>query len=173
MILTDPFELIKSFPPGSALYGRAGESVDTLETCILIREDETQICKIPANPIVELRSGIWQNHICPVIIMVHLAGLPYETWWNYYQPQGEGQKYFDDMILQTMIPILIYDHRQKRRSIGIRNSLASSFKKYKEAIIQKTPWSMKDFDIAKQNICDQYPSIAALWEALGADLSQT
>jgi len=173
MILTDPFELIKSFPPGMALYGRAGESAENLETCILVREDEDQILKIPANPIVELRSGIWQNHVCPVIVMINLAGLPYETWWNYYQPEGEAEKYFDDMIRQSMIPILVYDDLQQRRSIGVRNSLASFFKKYKETILQKSVWTMKEFDAAKEKLCGQYPSVAALWEALGADISQT
>jgi len=172
MILTDPFELIKSFPPGSALYGRAGESAETLETCILIREDETQIQKIPANPIIELRSGIWENQICPVIVMIKVAGLPYETWWNYHR-DDDGDKYFDDMILQAMIPILIYDDRRQRRSIGVRNSLAPSFKKYKETILQKSVWTMQEFDAAKEKLCGQYPSVAALWEALGADISQT
>jgi len=172
MILTDPFELIKSFPPGSALYVRAGESATSLETCILIREDEDQIQKIPANPIVELRSGIWENRICPVVVMIKVAGLPYETWWNYHR-DDDGNKYFDDMILQAMIPILVYDDRQQRRSIGIRNSLAPSFKKYIEAIVQKSPWSMKDFDAAKEKLCAQYLTVAALWEVLGADIFKT
>ncbi|OIO37211.1 MAG: hypothetical protein AUJ72_04955 [Candidatus Omnitrophica bacterium CG1_02_46_14] len=172
MILSNLIKLIKSFPPGSALYGRAGESAENLETCILIRENEDQILKIPANPVIELRSGIWPNHVYPVIVMIKLATFLYETWWNYYQPQGKGEKYFDDMIRQTMIPILVYDHRQQRRSIGIHNSLASSFKKCREAILRKSPWSMKDFDAAKQKLCDQYPSVATLWEALDADITQ-
>lgn len=174
MIYTDPFELIKSLPPGSAVYGRGGETPETLETCILIREDERQIRKIPQNPIIELRSGMWEDRICPVVVMVLLAGLPYETWWNYHQqPQGKAEIYFNDLIRQKMIPILIYDDRRQRRSVAVRNSLADSFKKYKEIISQKPAWTMKEFDSAKERLCSQYPSVTALWEALGDDFSQT
>jgi hypothetical protein len=183
MILTDPFELIKSMPSGSALYGRAGfqpgemasspegESAINLETCILIREDEKQIRKIPANPIVELRSGIWENHICIVVVMIKLAGLPYETWWNYYAEGDYGKISFDDMIRQAMIPILIYDHRERHRSIGVRNSLQLSFKKYKETIARKPAWGMKEFDAVREIIYASYPTVTKLWETLDADLS--
>ncbi len=173
MILTDPFELIKAMPPGSALYGRAGESADKLETCFLIREDEKQIRKIPENPIVGLRSGMWGGPVLIVAVMVKLAGLPYETWWNYHAEDDYGKKSFDDMIQQLMVPVLIYDDRQKRRSVGIRNSLSPFFKKYKEKILAAPAWEMKDFDAERGKIYSRYPSVAALWEALGAHLSQT
>jgi len=171
LILTDPFELIKSLPPGSALYGRAGESAAGMETCFLIREDEKQIRTIPENPIIELRSGIWKEPVLIVAVMVKLAGLPYETWWNYHAEGDYGKKSFDDMIRQEMIPILIYDYKRQHRAIGVRNSLQPSFKKYKEFILQNPAWSRSDFDRAKEKICNQYASVATLWEALGVDIS--
>lgn len=171
MILTDPFELIKTYPSGSALYGRTGETTDTLETCILIREDEPQIRKISANPIVELRSGLWEGKGAIIIaVMVKSAGLLYETWWNYHRDDG-GDKYFDDMIRQSMIPILVYDNHTQRRSILVRNSLAPSFKKYKGKILAATPWAMAEFDNERERIYARYPNVTALWEALGANLS--
>ena len=168
MTITDPFEIIKAMPPGSALYGRAGQSSENLETCFLIREDEEQVRKIPENPIVELRSGFWEGPVCLVSVMIRLAGLPYETWWNYHQPDGFGKTAFEDMISQAMLLILVYDHRQMRRSIGVKNSLATVFREYRDRILQHPPWGMKDFDEAREKVAyAKHPSVKELWEALG------
>lgn len=166
MTLIDPFELIKTMPPGSASYGRAGESREKMETCFLIREDEEQIKKIPKNPVIQLRSGFWEEPVCLVTVMVMIGGLPYETWWNYHQPYGSGRTAFEDMIRQTMIPILVYDHREMKRSVMIRNSLAPAFRGYAEKILARPPWGMKNFDEAREEIYRKYPSVMKLWSAL-------
>ena len=164
-MLTDPFELIKQMPAGSAVYARAGQKSDSMETCILIREDDSQIKRIRKNPIIELRSGLWESHVCVVALMVKLAGLPYETWWNYHQ-EGGGEKYFEDMTRQLTLPILVYDEQSKRRSVMVRNSLSSIFRSYADKLRLKPPWSMKAFDAARDRIYDEHATVIDLWNAL-------
>jgi len=165
--LINPQDQIKKMPAGSAIYARAefDESIIS-ETVFLIREEPRAVKALGENPKIEIRAGIIQEKgVTLVAVILRIGGEYFETWWNYYQPDGHGQRSFSDMATQERIPILFFTP-EMTRSLAVRNSLAPFFADALRRVQAMPEWSMKDFNAAREVVYAKYPTVTKLWNAL-------
>jgi hypothetical protein len=115
-----------------------------------------------------VRAGLLQDRdVYLIAVMLRTPdGELYETWFNYWQTGG-GREYLEDWSRQKSLALLFYGDRGTReRQILIVNPLADLAGQALPVLEATTPWSMANFDAAKARICEAYPDLAALWEAL-------
>jgi len=168
MQLADPGNVIASMPPGSAIYARIGRP--EMHTDFLVREESATI-QLLVNPIVTIRPRLFVEHDIAVLVVMFQAGdnpeQIFETWWNYHQPDGYGETVFRDMMTQVDVAIHWYgDSGTVEKSTVIRNSLRDYFGMATEKIRALPPWTMQEFNDAREVIYKRRPTLAALWREL-------
>jgi len=170
--MADPVSMIAMAPAGKAIYGRVGESADSLRTSILIQEEMKYIKGLRTNPIVEIRSGLFDySGIGLVAVMFkfnHDDDMIYETWWNYYQTGG-GEKYFTDICQSPDLDLHIFCGQEKVKSVRIYNSLKEPFMQKVVYLKSRKEWSMADFDRERENLYRKYPTVKELWDICGTE----
>lgn len=173
MGLIDPQELIQAAPPGSAVYARldAGQG---METAFLIREESRRISRLGPSPYMEFRAALLvEGEVALIPILVQLnreREAIYETWLNVYQTGG-GMVFLQDLASQPRLLIVLYGDRGRERAITGPNVLRESFAEMMVHVSTLRPWSMADFDRARERIYRRYPSPKALWRGLKYDYS--
>jgi len=165
----DPLEVLLTRPAGTMIYARSSFG-GPMETALYIHEEPKYINRLKYNPIYEVRTGaIEVDGVLLVALMLQPnadGDMLYESWWNYHQPDG-GDKAFADLATQEMLKIIFVDSEGNyKKKSGIRNSLAPVFADYIERIKGFIPWSMKEFDAAKETVCEELPSPRLLWDRL-------
>lgn len=167
--LIDIDTLMRSSPSGTMAYSRfVADTATGWQTGLFIREDRQHIAALGKSPTVAVRSGMFtEDGVALVAVLVQVGGEVYETWLNYHQTGG-GQQYFQDLAKQDRLPIIFYGSRRRERSIIIRNPLKDLMASALEVLADAKPWSMSQFDQARERIYAQHPSVHALWRALGA-----
>lgn len=164
--MIDVETLVKSLPPGSAVFGRFGLMPDSrMETGFFVREDKYRIAAIPSLPNIFFKAVMFENQgIIPVVVMIKIEGIgsPYDTWWN-FQTEGVG-KYFDDMISQDHVLVHLYSEQKRDKSIKVINSLKEPFERFRERIIQAGPWTTDQFIYEHRKICKKYQSVQEMWD---------
>jgi hypothetical protein len=163
--------LITHAPPSTMIYSRfvAGDQ-KIWETGLLIREDAEHIEKLPRNPVIEVRAGLFiEGGVQILAIMVKAVGVLYETWFNYHQRGMDTDEYLHDWATQESLAVIVYGQKGRERSIRIRNPLVDIATKAQKRLQQAEPWSMEDFDAARGRLYDRYPTADDLWIALGAN----
>lgn len=167
-ILTDIETIMRQAQPGVMAYNRFVADTTGWQTGLYIREDRQHIVALGKSPTVTVRSGMFtEDGVALVAVLVKIGGEVYEAWLNYHQTGG-GKIYFDDLSKQERLPIIFYGQRRRERAITIRNPLKDIMAAALEVIATMTPWSMSQFDQARERIYAQHPSVHALWRALGA-----
>jgi hypothetical protein len=91
----------------------------------------------------------------------------FETWWNYHSTNEFGKNCMETMTKQENIAFHLYgDQGLLEKSILLpRNPLKSFFTNILEKLKDTSPWSMKEFDAARETIYQQYKPME-LWELL-------
>lgn len=168
-MLIDPEQIIKSAAPGTAIFSRVYRP--EAHTDFLVRE-ETEVINRLRNPIVTLRSGMFIQRTLPLIVVMFRIGenpdQTFETWWNYHQIGVDGHKYFEDMTTQDNFAIHLYgDSGEVEKSIQVNNSLKDFFMvALKKILAHQDVWQMHEFDDARDEIYQQYPTAGKLWKYL-------
>jgi hypothetical protein len=93
----------------------------------------------------------------------------FETWLNFHAPRLDGSKgdYLETLCKQDQIPILFYVGSGRERSIQITNSLLKpTWSMMLAQVSQMSAWSMRDFDLARDLVVRQYPTVVSLWNSL-------
>lgn len=171
-IVVDPLQVLRQMPPGSALYSREIIS-DRWEVAWLVREETVRIKKLGDNPEVEFRAGlIYQDGIALIPVLVRVgAGTKeniYETWINVHQPE-DGLRYLRDLSTQDRIVIHLYgDGCKLERSLKVSNQLQQFMQEVLDLVKDTPPWSMLEFDEARERLYGAYPDVKSLWDYMGA-----
>ena len=169
-MLTDPLDYLLSRPAGTMVYARSSFDGGPMETALYIKEEPKYIKRLKYNPIFEIRTGAMEfNNVLLVTVLLQPNAdndMLYESWWNFHQ-KGGGEKYFMDLSTQESLKILFVDEEGNYgKKTGIRNSLKPVFEDYIERIKKFNPWSMGEFNEAKEEVCRRYPSVRQLWDLL-------
>ena len=166
--MIDVESMIKQAEPGLMVYGRFFAE-GAWQSGLFIRENLAHIRALGVPPRVEVRAGlIPYQDVLPVAILVRITGgETYETWFNYHQTGG-GQAYLQDWQQQARLPILFYTATKRERAISISNKhLADFWRQVGPQLEASRPWSMLDFDTAREELYGQYPTPQRLWQRLG------
>lgn len=101
------------------------------------------------------------------MVMVNFdTDMMYETMFNYYQPSG-GDQYLQALQNQDNIKLLFYNERnQEARRIRINNRLRQDVQTLTKRLEAAKPWSMKEFDRAKEVLYQNFPTGMDLWKAI-------
>lgn len=170
MIYADPIEVLKKMPAGTMLFGRASFDGQPMETYFAIKEESRYMKRLGKYPILNIRTGLLQYNGIPLVcVMMQPNGdmdMLYETWFNYNATDGFGQKSFEDLTHQDNIVFWFIDEKGNERKIGIKNSLKDAFSDYVNKIALINPWTMQEFDRARNMLYADYPSPAHLWNTL-------
>ena len=143
------------------------------QTLILIRETRQWIKRLGSNPVVWVRANlIRQNSVLLIPLVVKTGSDYYEMWFNGCEPYGQDA--LNLLAVQDRLTVHFFaDRSEPVRSVGLSNSLAEFSERCLDAIIGMRSWTMAEFDLARDKLYQDFPSPAALWEALetrGADL---
>jgi hypothetical protein len=169
-MLIDPLQYLLTQPAGTMIYARSSFDGAPMETALYIKEEPKYIKRLKYNPVFELRTGAMEyNGIFLVAVLLQPNAdidMLYESWWNYYQPDG-GEIVFRDLVTQDFLRIIFVDEKGNYgKKTGIKNSLKPVFASYIEKIKPFAPWSMEEFNAAKEAVYEKYPSVKLLWDGL-------
>jgi hypothetical protein len=169
MEMIDPEKLIIRMPPGSAVYAVTHRPEAHLD--FLVREKSNVIRNRLRNPIVTIRPGLFIQDGVGLLTVMFLLGSDmeqlYETWFNYRASGQDGEQILDLMTTQENIAFHLYgDSLKVEKSVVINNSIGGFFTTAAAEIRKLPPWSMQQFDRARDVIYRKHPSPEALWKAL-------
>lgn len=155
-------------PPGTMVYTLI--EVNGKEEFSFCIKEEMQYINRYKHPMIEVRIGILKINnvlIVPMMLMVNNdTDMMYETMFNYYQTSG-GEQFLRALKTQDDIKILFFNERHENvRSICMNNSLKAGIEEMENYLRKSIPWSMKDFDLAKEELYRQYPTGMDLWKAI-------
>lgn len=178
-------EFIKVMPVRTAIYYRtvrsSGLPVDGsadsfgIKTDFVVKDKTSVIRELEQNPPIALVAGlvhdvIKNTPVCSVVVMSQLGSDPanlFEIFFNYYDASGTAPEIFRDLATQDTIAFHMYgDGGEKLRTIVVANKHMNFWKSVSAKIGSMAPWSMADFDVAKDRIYDKYPLPADLFTAL-------
>jgi hypothetical protein len=169
-VWTDPLQVIGQLPPGAALYARQRLDAGAWEVVWLVREESARIDRFGPHPAVEFRAGVIQQDtvlLIPVLLRIG-SSAPlslYETWINAYDPQGFEA--LGDLAIQPRLVVHLFgDTRQRERSLAVPNRRHAFFRQAIAQVQATAPWDMAAFDVAREALLRQYPTVEALWQAL-------
>lgn len=172
----DPFVLIASSQPGSAIFSRVQITPGLWETAWLIREESGRFKALGPSPAVSFRAGLIVRDavgLIPILVRVgpEEPERVYETWLNVHQggPDG-GKRYLEDLATQDRLVVLLFgDQGRKERALRVSNQLMDFARKALEeggGLATLPPWPMDAFDAARQGVYERYPTVWELWKAL-------
>lgn len=173
----DPEDFIRASPRGTVIYGFSQEEGKTYID-FLVRESNGGISEIPKNPAVEVRAGaVIEEGILIVTVLIRFApeGPIYETFWNYHRVDyraAEGN-IFEHMCAEENLTFHFYnDEGEVADVIQVSNSMRPFFSDIVQQVVALRPWTLEEFDRAKQAVVAAYPTASALWDALGQSSRQ-
>ena len=158
-------------PHGSALYSRVHIDGSAWETAFLLREESRRVKHLGQEPPVEFRAGLLAEEgvlLIPVLVRAGRVAPEniFETWINVCQAGGNGPAIVADLASQERITIHFHDSATKaERSLQVYNSMRGFFGSVQQTVIVQ-PWTMRQFDEARESIYGRYPEIRDLWQSL-------
>ena len=170
-MLIDPLEFIKKMSAGTMTLGRASFDGRPMETCFYIKEETHYLKQLGKNPILTIQTGIFEKpNIAIVCFLMRPNGnmdMLYESWFNFHATEGLGKATFADMAGQDNIIFWFVDEKgNDYRKIEIKNSLKETFADYITKIALINPWTMQEFDQARDSLYKDYPRPENLWNKL-------
>lgn len=166
--MIDPLEHLFTRPAGSAVA-----AITPAGAAILCREDRAGLASYPMPCPVALRLHAWEvNRVIVCAFLVRLDGRDrstWETWLNAHDagPGGLGRRLVESLAVQPEVDVHLYVRPSDRpaRSLRSPNLLKTSATDLLARADLLGPWSMADFDRAREAVYGRYPSVAALWTA--------
>ena len=168
VVATDitPVTTLLESPVSVAGIARFKDESDNVFTSIIIHEDTEHVSRLPKEVPVKARFGfILERNVGLVVVMLLICGELYETWWNYHNPAYH--ECFNDIIRQEKILLSFYiDSTKPARVLWVPNTLKDVFEMAIEEIQNMEPWTMNDFDVAREILYRKSPDLKELWENL-------
>lgn len=156
-------------PPGVMVYDLISFDDGPIEFSFHIKEETNYIFR-HQNPLIEVRMGMMQYknvYIIPMMVQVNFdEEMMYETMFNYHQTSG-GEPYLHALQQQDNIYLIFYDEKNKEsRRIRIKNQFKQDVQQFTNILKTTEPWSMEDFDRAKEQLYANFPTGMDLWRAI-------
>jgi len=170
MQIIDPIELLRTMPPGSALYARERIDTGAWEVAWLVREETKRIQALGKSPAVSFRAGLWPFDnvmLIPVLVQVgpETPETIYESWINVHATGQQNP--LEDLAMQPRIVVHLYgDACQLVRSLTVSNQLQMFAREALLKLRDGQPWSMQAFDAAREEIYAKHATVWDLWQAL-------
>lgn len=174
---TDPLTLLARLPAGSALFVREELPKEGWEIAWLIREDSSRLAKLGPGPEVEFRAGVLEEEPVVLVPVLVRVGPPaeesvYETWVNQYAEDGGVLETLAD---QSRLAVHLYGEDCQHVCTLAVSNLLQPFARHALSRIAATadPWTMQQFDRARDKVYGRYPRVWDLWQTLAALQSPT
>ncbi len=153
-------------PVSVAGIARFKDESDNIFTSIIIHEDTERVSRLPKEVPVRVRVGfIKARNVGLMVVMPKIHGELYETWWNYHNPVYH--ECFRDIVRQDKLLLAFYiDSPEPARILWVPNTLKEIFKPAIEIILGMVPWTVNDFNVARETLYRKYPTPKDLWENL-------
>jgi len=165
------FILINLTPPGTMIYAEIGFGKPEFETTRVIKETPTQIDLISEKTAyIEINScSLLVENVTLILLLLqinHNSNLTYGGWFDYHR-SDTAKRCLNNLVNQDLLRVLFFNGNPKPvRGFSLKNKLQAGFGLYLQTLNNKAPWSMEDFEFAKNIILGQFPILNALWEAL-------
>jgi hypothetical protein len=174
----DSFTLINLTPPGTMIYSGIGFGNPEFETAILIKETPAQLRLFSENTAhIEINScSILVENVTLILFSLqidHNPNLTYAVWLDYYL-SDTAKRCLNNLVTQDLLRVLFFNGAPKPvRGFSLKNKLQAGFGLYLQTLNNKAPWSMEDFEYAKNITLGQFPTMNSLWAALKEDNLKT
>jgi len=178
-------DLITIMPLGTAVYYRTvrssglpvegGNDSFGIKTDFIVKNSTKVIRELEHDPPIALVAGLVHDivaeskPVCAVVVMFRLGSdpNPYEIFFNYFEGSGSAPEIFRDLATQDTIAFHCYgDGGVKLRTIVVANKHMHFWQSASQKVGSMKPWSMADFDKAKDRIFEKYPTPPELFTAL-------
>ncbi len=165
--MADPTLVIQKMTPGMMIYTKLRVKGKEL-VAFLIRETSAAIAQLGPSPVLEMRAGVMvEGRVVLIAVMVQVRSELYETWLNVYQRGADGFSYLRTLAGQDQVAFVFYGDKQRsERKLVIRNRLNVFAQDALATLESATPWSMQEFDKARDALYKRYPTPETLWQAL-------
>ncbi|MGC8647161.1 MAG: hypothetical protein ACP5T9_06495 [Thermoplasmata archaeon] len=155
--------LIKIMPVGisTLVLGKVNDEENAI---FVVKEEEKYINKIPEEAIINLRTlGIDSNNVLVIVFLYKLNKneIIYENYLNIYDT-SDGMKIFNSLMKQNNIIFVFHSMNSRKRTIMAKNDLKNTLENIKKRVEEYAPWTMGQFNEAKNRIQETY-SVEDLW----------
>jgi hypothetical protein len=165
--LVHPEDVIRRAPVGSCIYSLTRLDTSPEEVDFLIREETARI-EAWENPPIELRSAnMDQGGVILVPILARVGEDLYECWVNHYAEEVRFRRVLGTLAIQERLVLHFYgDQGELVRSLRVSNPHRDFFAEAARRCEATAPWTMQEFDTAREAIYRWHPSVSDLWRAL-------
>lgn len=153
-------------------YGAAIPTLADLDgkpvAALIFREREERIHELTEEEAEVRAFGIEVSGVPLLVTMVRLGDQVFESWWNWYNPalRPMMEKLFEQedltvaFLSDTPNPVAVKKYPWAR----VRDSL----RPVRTKLETSAPWTMQQFDHARQTVYGAYPTPVQLWQGLAS-----
>ncbi len=164
------YELINHSEPGTMvqhLYSLNGG--EGWLAGLAVREDPATLARLPRRVDIHTRGALIQvEHIHLVLLMLQIQdGAIYEAFVS--AQHEDSPEFIARMAAQEAFSILMFDGTsvQPVRAFVTPNGFQRLFEQIQQEYLHWPTWEFHGFDEAKASLYARYPTVEALWQALG------
>ncbi len=136
---------------------------------LAVRDDPATLARLPKRVDIHSRGALIQvEHIHLILLMLQIQGGPiYETFVSVQHE--DSPEFIARMVVQEAFSILIFDGIavQPVRAFVTPNGFQRLFEQIQLEYLHWPMWEFHEFDEAKASLYARYPTVEALWQALG------
>lgn len=169
----DPVEYIRNAPIGTVIHGFSTEQ-EKIFIDFFIREASSVLNALSERPALEIRAGaVLEEEVLVLITLFRLEkdGPIYEVFWNYYRQdyQASEGNFFEHMCAEPLLALNFFgDSGEVENVVEVSNSLRPFFREMIQQVVALKPWTLAEFDKAKEAITANYSTPQELWEVMEA-----
>ncbi len=139
---------------------------------LAVREDSATLARLPKRVDIHSRGALIQvEHVHLILLMLQIqGGLIYETFVSIQHE--DSPEFIARMAAQEAFSILMFDGVgvQPVRAFITPNGFQRLFERIQQEVPRWPAWEFQEFDAAKESLYARYPSVEAVWQALGRRL---
>ena len=163
-------ELLARTPGPLALYLIDDRPDHPQSVSWLVKTNRSTINTLGPSPRIEFRLGALQVKTVLVIVFlirIQHTEIIFESWINGHNQNQDGLRVIHVLQEQPFLTVHFFNEDTiEQRAIRVDNPSPLFFQQCADQILHGSPWTMEDFDHAKDIVCTAYPSTLVLWSAL-------
>ncbi len=136
---------------------------------LAVRENASILPRLPKRVDIHSRGALIQvGHVRLILLMLQIQGGPiYETFVS--AQHEDSPEFIIRMAEQEAFSILMFDgvDVQPVRAFVTPNGFQRLFASIRQEYLHWPAWQFQEFDEAKESLYTRYPTVEALWQALG------
>lgn len=163
-------EFLIRTPGPLALYLIDDRPDHPLSVSWLVKTDHSTINALGPSPLIEFRLGALQvKNVLVIVFLIRLQHTEFifESWINGRNQSQDGLRVIHLLQEQPFLTVHFFNEDTiEQRAIRVDNPSPLFFQQCANQILHGSPWTMEDFDQAKETVNAAYPSRFVLWNAL-------